>query len=89
MPQNILVISSESPLFYKGLMTLPVKQCTRVFIFYFKPGLKVIKLFSCSTQLSMKFTMLINVKMPTIVSILTFISMLNRFKARSLYFSVF
>ena len=33
---------------------------------------KVIKLFSCSTQLSMKFLQLINVKMPTIVGILTF-----------------
>ena len=30
------------------------------------PGAKVIELFSCSTQLSMKFTMFINVKMPTI-----------------------
>ena len=37
----------------------------------------VIKLFSCSTQLSMKFIMLINVKMPTTVGILTFISMIN------------
>ena len=35
---------------------------------------KVIKLFSCSTQLSMKFFLLINVKMPTIVGILTFMS---------------
>ena len=34
--------------------------------------------FSCSTQLSMKFIFLINVKMPTIVGILTFISMINR-----------
>ena len=33
--------------------------------------------FSCSTQLSMKFIILINVKMPTIVGILTFISMAN------------
>ena len=32
------------------------------------------KLFSCSTQLSMKFFLLINVKMPTIVGILTFLS---------------
>ena len=59
---------------------------------------KVIKLFSCSTQLSMKFqqliktkflkkkdfswfqtlfVMLINVKMPTIVGILMFMSMIN------------
>ena len=35
------------------------------------PGPEVIKLFSCSTQLSMKFSPLINVKMPTIVGILT------------------
>ena len=34
-------------------------------------------MFSCSTQLSMKCIMLINVKMPTIVDILTFISMIN------------
>ena len=43
----------------------------------FGPGLEVIKLFSNSTQLSMKFIMLIKVKMPTIVGILTFISMIN------------
>ena len=62
-----------------------------------KTGPKVIKLFSCSTQLSMKFQlliptnekfialslsdvvfiMLINVKMPTIVGILTFVSRIN------------
>ena len=35
---------------------------------------EVIKLFSCSTQLSMKFFLLLNVKMPTIVGILTFMS---------------
>ena len=40
-------------------------------------GPEVIKLFSCSTQLSAKFILLINVKMPTIVGILTFISMIN------------
>ena len=37
-----------------------------------QPSPNVIKLFSCSTQLSMKFSLLINVKMPTIVGILTF-----------------
>ena len=36
------------------------------------------KTFSCSTLLSIKFIMLINVKMPTIVGILTFISMINK-----------
>ena len=39
-----------------------------------KPGPEVIKLFSCSTQLSKKFFLLINVKMPTTVGILTFMS---------------
>ena len=38
--------------------------------------------FSCSNQLNMKFILLINVKMPTIVGILTFI---NRIKARQIY----
>ena len=33
------------------------------------PGPEVIILFSCSTQLSLKFILLINVKMPTIVGI--------------------
>ena len=41
------------------------------------PGPEVIKLFSCSTQLSMKFFLLINVKMPTVVGILTFMSRTN------------
>ena len=35
-------------------------------------GPEIINLFSCSTQLSMKFFLLVNVKMPTIVGILTF-----------------
>ena len=44
---------------------------------YVIPGPEVIKLFSYSTQLSMNYILLINVKMPTIVGILTFISMIN------------
>ena len=43
----------------------------------YTPGPKVIRLFSCSTRFSMKFIILINVKMPTIVGILIFISMIN------------
>ena len=65
----------------------------------FDSGSEIIKLFSCSTQLSMKFrllinikiakingnfrfnspipVMLINVEMPTIVGILTFMSRIN------------
>ena len=45
------------------------------------PGPKVIKLFSCSTQL--KFFLLINVKMPTIVGILTFMSGQNSIQGLS------
>ena len=40
-------------------------------------GPEVIKHFSWSTHLSMKFFPLINVKMPTIVGILTFMSGIN------------
>ena len=47
------------------------------------PGPEVIELCSCSTQLSMKFILFINV-MPTIVGILTFISSI---KQKS-YFSI-
>ena len=42
-----------------------------------QPGPEVIELFSYSTQLSTKFILFINVKMPTTVGILTFISMIN------------
>ena len=42
-----------------------------------RSGSEVIKLFSCSTQLSRKFFLLINVKMQTIVDILTFMSRKN------------
>ena len=42
-----------------------------------QPGPEVLKLFSCSIQLSMKFFLLINVKMPTVVGILSFMSMKN------------
>ena len=55
----------------------------------FGPGPEVLKLFSYSIQLSMKFILLINVKMPTILGILTFISRINtiseRLKARNFF----
>ena len=54
-----------------------------------RPGPEAIKLFSCSTQLSIKFIMLINIKMPTIVGILAFISIINKtsesLKARKVF----
>ena len=40
-------------------------------------GTEVVKTLSCSAQLRLKFILLINVKMPTIVCILTFISRIN------------
>ena len=47
----------------------------------YQPCPEFIKLFSCSAQLRLKFILLINVKMPTIVrkmvGILTFISRIN------------
>ena len=43
----------------------------------YRPGPEVIKLFSCSTQLSMKIFPLINVKITTIVGILTFMGEKN------------
>ena len=53
------------------------------------PGPEVINFFHCSNQLSTKFILLINVKMPTIFGILTFISMINttpeRIKARNVF----
>ena len=62
-----------------------------------QPGSEVINFCPCSTQLSINFIMLIKVKMPTIVGILTFISMINtsseRLKGRYffiyLYFSFY
>ena len=41
------------------------------------PSPEVTKRFSCSSLLSVKFILLINVKMPTIVGILTLISMIK------------
>ena len=56
--------------------------CNRIYMFcgtgkldYCKgcnPGAEVIKLFSCSAQLRLKFILLINVKMPTVVQLLAF-----------------
>ena len=56
-------------------------------------GPEVIKLFSYSTQLSTKFILLINVKMPTSVGILTCTSMINttseRLKARNIFICLY
>ena len=49
----------------------------RLILIFFTTRPEVIKHFSCSTQLRMKFILLINVQMPTFVCILTFISRIN------------
>ena len=64
---------------------------------YMKKKQVTCPLFSYSSQLSTKFIRRINIKMPTIIGNLTFISMINttsgRFKARNFficrYFSVY
>ena len=55
----------------------PLVCSVREILWLQNPGPEVIKLFSCSTLLSMKCFLLINVKMPTIVGILTFMSRQN------------
>ena len=87
---------------YQFNLLLILSSSDKACIFLSWPGLEVIKLFLCSTQLSMKFQLLIkstmlkkkknflafklsgivfimpiNVKMPTIVGILTFMSKIN------------
>ena len=90
--KTIYIVHHRNMIFYKTIISQSIykyviketciihlkKNCLK------RPGPEVIKLFPCSTQLSMKFILLINVKMPTIVGILTFISIVNtseRFKA--------
>ena len=60
------------------------RMSTKVFFSYsvnhfgfYKSRPEVIKLFPCSTQLSTKDILFINVKMPTIVGILTLFSRMN------------
>ena len=61
---------SPTDLAVRGL--IPAAGVCRVLLHQFSqhPGLEVIKLFSCSTQLSMNFFLLINVKMSRKNSIL-------------------
>ena len=57
----------------RSLLHAPMNRVNKLI----ESGLEAIKLFSCSSQLSTKFILLINVKMPTIVGILTFIYKIN------------
>ena len=60
--------------FYGSQEIADVTICCFCRVLIGKRGPEVIKLVSCSTQLSMKFFLLINVKMPTTVGILIFMS---------------
>ena len=66
--------------FFFRFTIMSVLICFKKNVFY---------IFTCSTQVSMKFILLINVKMPTIVGILTFISRINTtpesFKSRNAF----
>ena len=74
---DILILLLYSNI-YKGIGSFVLvpwmqRQCPVIKL----SGPEVIKLFSCSTQLSMNFFLLIDVKMPTIVGILIFMSRKN------------
>ena len=72
-----------------GVGAIVLGHCTNPLAEEDRSCTEVIELFPCSTQLSTIFILLINVKMPTIVGILTFISMINttseRLKLRSFF----
>ena len=72
LPISVRISSSIND--FKEKLKYAVNKITDLFypLCRTKPGPEVIKLFSCSTQLSMKIFLLINVKMPTNVGILTF-----------------
>ena len=91
--ENIRLIT-RTPL--AGILKLFVCLCHLLISFANRPdimlgqaGPEVIKLCSYSTQLSTNFILLINVKMPTRVGILTFISMINttsgKLKAKQIF----
>ena len=96
---NLSLLSREKSLFFSILVFLCAfeisnsDELSMKEIYLARPGPVVLNLSSYSTQLSIKFTMLINVKMPTNVGILTFISMINttseRLKARNLFICLY
>ena len=75
-------------LYHKELLSKERIRTLQELILSFErsPGPEVIKHFSCSTQQRIKFILLIEVKIPIMVGILTYISMINtifeRLKAR-------
>ena len=65
------------------------KDVSKKSFFTYSSGPEGIKLFSYSTQLSTKFILLISVKMPTVVGILTLISMIKHLRDLKQETSVF
>ena len=76
--KNLLLRGIVDPFQKGGKTNVAVLAPLKVYPFSLRrmgiSGPEVILLFSCSTQLSMNFSLLINIKMPTIVSIFIFIS---------------
>ena len=68
----VLALASTPQPVYNKVCYSTVLDITRM-----TTGPEIIKLFSCSTQLRLKFILLLNVKMPTIVGILSFMSRIN------------
>ena len=64
-------------LFFQLFTHIPTRDIVLPELKHEKTRPRCVELFSCSTQLSIKLITLINVKMPTIVGILAFISMIN------------
>ena len=75
--KNIWIAFLEGHYTHGECYTSAVESTWKVVSWLWESGPEVIKLFPCSTQLSMKFFLLLNVKMPTIVGILTFMSRKN------------
>ena len=83
---KILGMRSLANVLYSERNRAPMRLCCS---YATKSGPEVIKIFSYATQLNTNFILLITVKMPTIVGILTFISVINttseRLKARNFF----
>ena len=80
--RNSICCTSNLRIYYIRFMTLNELSHVRatnglLSIHIHNSGPEVIKLISCSTELSMKFFLLINVKMPTTVGILTLMNRKN------------
>ena len=73
----VVSASAPGPRGWRGGAGISVVSLRNSLLTPYSTGPEVRKLFQLSAQLRLKFILLINVKMPTIVGILTFISRLK------------